>query len=149
MKTWAFMWRLIRYRPALYSITAACWILVSVSPVVPGLLIQQYFNTVAKTPYLTRAVWELIILLLITAGVRAVFIILSAMLGNLSRFSMTGLIRHNLLKYILESNEVRRRFQRRLGRPSASSVTMCSKQRTRLIGPLMSWDKGCLRLLPW
>ena len=102
MKTWVFMWRLIRYRPALYSVTAACWILVSVLPVVPGLLIQQFFNTVAKTPYLTRAVWELIILFLITAGVRAAFIILSAMLGNLSRFSMTGLIRHNLLKYILE-----------------------------------------------
>ena len=102
MKTWVFMWRLIRYRPALYSVTAACWILVSLLPVVPGLLIQQFFNTVAKTPYLTRAVWELIILFLLTAGVRAVFILLSAVLGNLSRFSMSGLIRHNLLKYILE-----------------------------------------------
>ena len=102
MKTWVFMWRLIRYRPALYAITAACWILVSLSPVVPGLLIQQYFNTVAKTPHLTREVWELIILFLVTAGVRAFFILLSALLGNLSRFSMSGLVRHNLLKYILE-----------------------------------------------
>ena len=102
MKTSVFMWRLIRYRPIIYTIAAIIWILSSVLPVVPGLLIQQFFNTITKTPALTREVWELIALFTATAIVRAICILTSSIFGNLSRFSVSGLLRHNLLKRILE-----------------------------------------------
>ena len=102
MKTSVFMWRLIRYRPIIYTVAAIIWILSSVLPVVPGLLIQQFFNTITKTPALTREVWELIALFTATAIVRAICILTSSVFGNLSRFSVSGLLRHNLLKRILE-----------------------------------------------
>lgn len=102
MKTSGYMWRLICYRPIIYTIAAIIWILSSVLPVVPGLLIQQFFNTITKTPALTREVWELIALFATAAIVRALCILTSSVFGNLSRFSVSGLLRHNLLKRILE-----------------------------------------------
>lgn len=102
MKTFVFMWRLIRYRPVLYTGITLIWILVSVAPVVPGLLIQQFFNALAKSGYLTPEIWGLIALFMATAVVKAILILVSGIMSNHWRFSITGLLRHNLLKRILE-----------------------------------------------
>ncbi|HEV7237520.1 MAG TPA: ABC transporter ATP-binding protein, partial [Ktedonobacteraceae bacterium] len=102
MKTFVFMWRLIRYRPVLYTSITIIWILVSVAPVIPGLLIQQFFNALAKSGYLTPQIWGLIALFMATALVKAILILVSGVMSNLWRFSISNLLRHNMLKRILE-----------------------------------------------
>ncbi len=102
MKTFVFMWRLIRYRPLRYSSISALWILVSVAPVIPGLLIQQFFNALAKRGYLTPEIWGLIALFVATALVKAILILSSGIMSNRLRFSVTNLLRHNMLTRILE-----------------------------------------------
>lgn len=88
MKTFVFMWRLIRYRPLRYSSISALWILVSVAPVIPGLLIQQFFNALAKSGYLTPEIWGLIALFVATALVKAILILWSGIMSNRLRFSI-------------------------------------------------------------
>ncbi len=101
MKTFVFMWRLIRYRPVRYASISALWILVSVAPVIPGLLIQQFFNALAKSGYLTPEIWGLIALFVATALVKAILILWSGIMSNRLRFSITSLLRHNMLSRIL------------------------------------------------
>ena len=102
MKTSAYMWRLIRYRPLRYASVTILWILVCVAPVIPGLLIQQFFNELAKSGVLTPQIWGLIALFIATAVVKAILILWSGILSNRLRFSITGLLRHNMLARVLE-----------------------------------------------
>ncbi len=102
MKTYAYMWRLICYRPLRYASVTILWVLVCVAPVIPGLLIQQFFNELAKSSALTPQIWGLIALFIATAVVKAILILWSGILSNRLRFSITGLLRHNMLARVLE-----------------------------------------------
>lgn len=102
MKAYQYMWRMIRYRPWLYVINALCWFLIHVSPLIPGLIAQQFFNTLPKAGYLNSGLWLLIALLVMTALARTVLILTGGWVDSIHRFSMSGLLRRNLLERILE-----------------------------------------------
>ncbi|HEU5228659.1 MAG TPA: ABC transporter ATP-binding protein [Ktedonobacteraceae bacterium] len=102
MKAYQYMWRMIRYRPWLYAINAFCWFLIHVSPIIPGLIAQQFFNTLPKAGQLNATLWLLIALLVMTALARTVLIFSGGWVDNLHRFSMSALLRRNLLERILE-----------------------------------------------
>ena len=44
MKTWQFMWRMIRYRPWLYLLNGTLWALIHIFPLVPGLIEEKVTN---------------------------------------------------------------------------------------------------------
>ncbi len=102
MKTYHYMWRLIRYRPVLYSFNALAWITIHISPIIPGLIVQQFFNTLPRTNHLDYSIWSLIALLVMTTLGRVMLIITGGLIDNLHRFSMSALLRRNLLARILE-----------------------------------------------
>ena len=102
MKAYQYMWRMIRYRPWLYTINALCWLLIHVAPIVPGLIAQQFFNLLPKAGHLNADLWLLIALLVMTALARVTLIFFGGWVDSLHRFSMSGLLRHNLLERILE-----------------------------------------------
>ena len=102
MKAYQYLWRMIRYRPWLYAANAFCWFLIHVSPIVPGLIAQQFFNTLPKAGHLNSGLWLLIALLVMTALARTVLIFSGGWADNLHRFSMSALLRRNLLERILE-----------------------------------------------
>lgn len=104
MKTYQLMWRMIRYRPWLYLINCLMWTLIHLSPLVPGLIAQQFFNTLstAKTNHLSFGIWLLIAFVIVTALARIMLIIGGALLDIVHRFTMSALLRRNLLERILE-----------------------------------------------
>ncbi len=102
MKTYAYMWRMICYRPWLYTFNALVWIVIAILPVIPGLIIQQFFNVLPKEGHLTTGLWTLIMLLVVTALAQVVLYFVGGLVDNLHRFSMGNLLRRNLLERILE-----------------------------------------------
>jgi len=102
MKTYQYMWHMIRYRPWLYTLNALIWITIRVLPLVPGLIAQQFFNLLPKEAHLTRTLWTLIAFLVVTALARVVLYFAGGLVDNLHRFSMVNILRRNLLERILE-----------------------------------------------
>ncbi len=102
MRTYSYMWRMIRYRPWLYTLNAILWITIAVLPIVPGLVAQQFFNTLPKEGHLTPTLWTLIVFLVVTAFARVVLYLAGGLVDNLHRFSMASILRRNLLERILE-----------------------------------------------
>ena len=102
MKAYQQMWRLIRYRLVLYAVNCIAWMLIHISPILPGLIAQQFFNTLPHEKHLSNELWTLIILLVMTALARVIIITVGGLADSLHRFSMSGLLRRNLLSRILE-----------------------------------------------
>ena len=102
MKAYQHMGRLIHYRPLLYAVNGTIWTLIHIAPIIPGLLAQQFFNSLPQAGGLNNALWDLLVLLIVTAIARSLLIYIGGWIDNLHRFSMSGLLRRNLLERILE-----------------------------------------------
>jgi ATP-binding cassette, subfamily B, bacterial len=102
MKAYQHMGRLIRYRPLLYATNGTIWTLIHIAPIIPGLLAQQFFNALPQVGGLNNTLWDVLLLLVVTTIARSVLIYIGGWIDNLHRFSMSGLLRRNLLERILE-----------------------------------------------
>ena len=102
MKTYQFLWRMIRYRPWLYLLDCVLWSLVHLSPLLPGLIALAFFNTLASNSHLGFGVWGLIALLVLTALARVAVLLAGALADILHRFTMSALLQRNLLERILQ-----------------------------------------------
>ena len=102
MTTFQFMWRMIRYRPWLYLIDCIFWTLIHMSPLIPGLIALQFFNMLSANTHLNATLWGLIALLIMTALARVVVLLGGALADTLHRFTMSALLRRNMLERILE-----------------------------------------------
>ncbi len=102
MKTYQLLWQLIRYRPWLYLLNATLWTLVHLSPLVPGLIIREFFDTLSGDSARSWSVGALIALLITTALVRVLVIAGGAIADPLHRFTMSALLRRNLLERVLQ-----------------------------------------------
>lgn len=102
MRAYQHMARLIRYRPVLYLFNGLFWTAIHIAPIIPGLLAQQFFNLLPVEGGLDMTLWTLLVLLVVTALARSMLIYIGGWIDNLHRFSMSALLRHNLLARILE-----------------------------------------------
>lgn len=102
MKTFQFMWQMIRYRPWLYLVDCIFWTLIHLSPLVPGLIVLVFFNTLAAHSHLNFTLWGLIALLIVTALAQVVALLGGALADILHRFTMSALLRRNMFERILE-----------------------------------------------
>jgi len=101
MKTYQYMARLIVYRPWLYLGDMVLWALIHLSPLVPGLLVHEFFNALTGDAPARFDVWTVIILILVTALARVVLLLVGFWADIPHRFSMSGLLRRNMLEHIL------------------------------------------------
>ena len=102
MKTYQFMWRMMRYRPWLYLANGILWTLIHLSPMVPGLIAREFFNSLTGEAQVDVGPWALIVLLLMFGAARLV-LIMGGLLTDVShRFTMSALLRRNLLERILQ-----------------------------------------------
>lgn len=101
VKPYALMWRMMLYRPWLYVANGIAWTLVHVFPVVPGLLIKEFFDTLAGSSRLGIGVSGLAALVIAVAAVRIGNIYVAARLDNLHRFTMSSLLRRNMMEELL------------------------------------------------
>lgn len=101
MKPYSMMWRMMLYRPWLYIANGVAWILIHVSPVVPGLLIKQFFDMLTGDSTLDAGVCGLAALVIAVAVARVANIYIGARLDNLHRFIISSLLRRNMMEDIL------------------------------------------------
>ena len=102
MKTYRFLWEMIRYRPWLYAFNALLWTLIHLAPLVPGLIIQRFFNVFGSQSGSASVVWTLIALLIAIAIGRGVLFMSGLYVDQFHRFTMSALLRRNILAAILE-----------------------------------------------
>jgi ATP-binding cassette, subfamily B, bacterial len=102
MKPYQFLWRLIRYRPGLYALNAALWTLIHLAPLVPGLLAREFFDSLTAGAHVGVGTWAVLALFVGQALARIVLILCGALTDILHRFTMSALLRRNLLQRVLE-----------------------------------------------
>ncbi|TFE25961.1 ABC transporter ATP-binding protein [Cohnella luojiensis] len=102
MSTFAYMWRLISYRPIWYILNAIVWTGIYLMPIVPGLLTKEFFDSLAGQSTMGYGVWGLIALLLGFALARSASIYIGFITDVNFRFRMGMLLRRNLLEHILK-----------------------------------------------
>ncbi|WP_020618454.1 ABC transporter ATP-binding protein [Paenibacillus daejeonensis] len=102
MKTSTFLWRLIRYEPGRYSLNALMWTLISLAPVIPGLLTKEFFDFLDGQASLGIGIGGLIALLVGAALARVMLIFMGFITDVHYRFRMGMLLRRNLLEHILK-----------------------------------------------
>lgn len=102
MRTYRFLWRLIRYRPWLYSANALVWASIHMSPLIPGLLVRWFFDILTENaPVAQSGLWGVVALVMVSAAARAGMITVGARVDIRHRFTMSALLRRNMLERVL------------------------------------------------
>lgn len=119
------LWKLIRYAPRLYWTDTLIWLCIAGLPVLPGLVIREFFNQLTQQSPSVFSAQGWIALFLAIGVAQIVAIILGRITKTQHRFTMNSLIQHNLLRKLLEH-------------PGAESLTM-ARAETISPGEVMSF----------
>ena len=99
---WQLLWQMIRYAQRLYWVDTLLWLGIIGLPIVPGVLIREFFNSLSDRSVSQESHWVWIGLLLAVGLARVVVIFTGRITKTQHRFLMSGLIRHNLLLVLLQ-----------------------------------------------
>ena len=100
---WSLLWRLVCYTPKLALVDAGLWMLImGVFPVIPGLIIQGFFNALTATAPLNLSPLTFLILLIVTSGGEITALFAGQWVRTQYRFNVRSLLRHNLLDTLLQ-----------------------------------------------
>jgi len=102
LPTWRYIARLARYAPQLYLPHAALWSVVHASPLLLGLIARSFFDALTGDARLPVSTVGLIVLYVIVAVSRGLLYLIAGIFEILCRFTMSGLLRRNLLRHVLE-----------------------------------------------
>ncbi|QHT58858.1 ABC transporter ATP-binding protein [Paenibacillus lycopersici] len=102
MTTFQFLIRLITFRPLLYALNALAWTIHYLIPIAPGLILQQFFDSLTGDDTLKIGTWGLIALLVAAALARVAMIYVGCITDVQYRFRMAMILRRNLLGHILK-----------------------------------------------
>lgn len=106
---------MIRYAQSLYWTDTILWLFIAGLPALPGLAIREFFNTLTNKSSFTLSPWAWIALLLAIGVARIVAIFTGRITKTQHRFTMSALIRRNLLAKLFN-------------RPGAEPLTTSGKQ---------------------
>lgn len=115
---WHLLWRMIRYAFGLYLLDSFLWMFIMGLPAVPGLIIREFFNTLTSESshqsisLQSPLVW--VALLLAIGMARIVAIFTGRITKTQHRFTMSALLRRNLLQKLFQ-------------RPGAESFTVAGR----------------------
>uniref|UniRef100_A0A7C4L0T4 ABC transporter ATP-binding protein n=1 Tax=Bellilinea caldifistulae TaxID=360411 RepID=A0A7C4L0T4_9CHLR len=101
MKTWQYVWRLIRYRPLLYFANTLTAVAFIVSETVPVLIVREYFDLLTGQAPAAFGLWALIAILIMAAAGRIAAIAAAIFTNTTFRFTAGALLRRNLFAAIL------------------------------------------------
>ncbi len=102
LPTWRYLMKMARYKPWLYLLHAALWGVYGMSWFLVGLLTQAFFDTLTGQAHLTIGTTGLVVLLVALAVSRVALWLTAGFVEILMRFTMSGLLRRNLLRHVLE-----------------------------------------------
>lgn len=101
VNVWQILWRLIYYTPKLYFIDAFFWLFIMGLPILTGLIIREFFNTLTGVSQFNLSPYLFSIFILVAGLTRVIFIFIGRLTKTQHRFTMSTLLRHNLLQVIL------------------------------------------------
>lgn len=102
MSTRRFLRKLIAYRLWLYLANCVLWTAVYLGPVLPGLVIREFFNMLTGKGQLGLGIWTLVGVFAAIGVARLVTIYLGMYADIIHRFSTSALLRRNLLDRVLK-----------------------------------------------
>ena len=97
-----FLWRLIRYRPWLFVLDVIAWVSISLCELLPGLLAKAFFDALSGAAPFGLNVWSVVALVGAAALLYMLAILSGALVDIRHRFTMSALLRHNLLATLLK-----------------------------------------------
>ncbi|HET8911708.1 MAG TPA: ABC transporter transmembrane domain-containing protein, partial [Ktedonobacteraceae bacterium] len=100
--TWRYLAKMASYRPWLYLLHALLWVTFSFSFVLVGPITRAFFDTLTGHAHVFFGVTGLILLLALLALSRVALILAAGAVEILMRFTMSGLLRRNMLRYLLD-----------------------------------------------
>jgi ATP-binding cassette subfamily B protein len=99
MRTWEYVWQLIRFRPGLFILNTILAIIIALMILAPGWLAREFFNTLEGTTVL--GIGWVIALLVMTALGRVASNMGIVAVDVTFRFHTSALLSKNLFKHIL------------------------------------------------
>lgn len=102
LPTWRYLAKMIRYRPWLYLLHAASWGAMNITALFTGLIARAFFDTLTGQAHLPVGVAGLVGLLVVIAVSRVALWLIGGFVEIIMRFTMSGLVRRNLLRHMLE-----------------------------------------------
>ncbi|MGJ3251649.1 MAG: ABC transporter ATP-binding protein [Elainellaceae cyanobacterium] len=123
---WHLIWRMIRYAQRLYWVDTVLWLLIAGLPAVPGILIREFFNALTHQSSFTLSAWAWVALFLAIGLARITVIFTGRITKTQHRFTMSALVRHNLLRGLMQ-------------RPGAEPLTLSNTDRPISPGAVISF----------
>jgi len=102
LPTWRYMVEMVRYRPWLYLLHAVLWSTMNLSSLLAGLIASAFFDALTGRAHLPVGTTGLILLLVVLAVSRAALWLIAGFVEITLRFMMSGLLRRNLLRHVLQ-----------------------------------------------
>jgi ATP-binding cassette subfamily B protein len=102
LPTWRYLLAMARSRPWLYLLHAVLWSVIPLSQLVPGLIARAFIDTLTGEADLPVGTTGLIVLLLLFAAIHAALWLVAGYVETVMRFVMSGQLRRNLLRRLLE-----------------------------------------------
>ncbi len=99
--TWRYLLQMARYKPWLYLLHGVLWCTFSMLSLLTGLLARAFFDTLTGQAHLPVGITGLIVLLVVLAVSRVAVWLTAGFVEISLRFTMSGLLRRNLLRHIL------------------------------------------------
>jgi len=104
---WRYTLKMARYAPWLYLLHAVLWSVMNLSSLLPGLIARAFFDTLTGKAHLPvgggpYGQMGLIVLLMVIAVGQAALWLAAGFVEIIFRFTMSALVRRNLLRHILE-----------------------------------------------
>jgi ATP-binding cassette subfamily B protein len=101
MRTWQYLWRLVRYRGGLYGFLALVAILHWLAEMAPGLLAQRFLNWLVLPDPALGEVWWVVALLGASALAHVAFFSAQSVAMVTYRHTVGALLRKNMLEHVL------------------------------------------------
>ncbi len=99
--TWRYLLAMVRYRPGRYLLHATLWGTMNMLVLLPGLIARAIFDTLTGQAHLPVGTLGLVSLLLVIAASQAILWLVAGRVEIIMRFTMSGLVRRNLLRLML------------------------------------------------
>ncbi|PSB06020.1 ABC transporter ATP-binding protein [Pleurocapsa sp. CCALA 161] len=93
---------MISYAKKLYWTDTILWLFIAGLPAVPGIIIREFFNNLTGETSSLFSVWGWIIVFLAIGLARIVVIFLGRITKTQHRFTISSLVRHNLLRGLMQ-----------------------------------------------
>ncbi len=101
LPTWRYLVKMARYKPWLYLLHAVLWGAFNMSSLLAGLIARAFFDTLTGQAHLPVDTTGLIVLLVVLAVSRVAVWLTAGFVEIILRFTMSGLLRRNLLRHVL------------------------------------------------